>query len=170
MSRLLRDHKRAVAGAGAALAVAVAVVLVWFQPHKLVVDDKVNEATPPTAAVETPADTELSNAAFVSQEHKTSGRALVLVTGGGRHLRLEHLNTSNGPDLRVYLSTAAPDAKWSTFDDDYIELGKLKGNIGSQNYEIPGGTDLTRFKSAVIWCKRFSVPFGAAALAAQSGE
>jgi hypothetical protein len=64
----------------------------------------------------------------------------------------------------VYLSTAAPNASWGAFDDDFVELGKLKGNIGSQNYDVPSGVDLARYGTAVIWCKRFSVPFGAASV------
>jgi hypothetical protein len=46
----------------------------------------------------------------------------------------------------------------------YVELGKLKANQGNQNYEIPGKTDLKKFTSVSIWCKRFRVSFGAAAL------
>ena len=45
-----------------------------------------------------------------------------------------------------------------------MELGELKGNVGSQNYAIPADLELQQFESAVIWCKRFSVPFGAAPL------
>jgi hypothetical protein len=46
----------------------------------------------------------------------------------------------------------------------FVSLGKLKGNIGSQNYELPDDLNLSRFKSAVVWCKRFAVGFGVAGL------
>jgi len=48
--------------------------------------------------------------------------------------------------------------------DAGINLGRLKGNIGDQNYAIPAGTDLSTFKSVLIWCKRFNTGFGVASL------
>lgn len=104
---------------------------------------------------------------FVSRAHTTTGQAIVLTDGTTRFLRLVDLATDNGPDVHVYLS-AGVDARTSDgrLDDDFVSLGKLKGNIGSQNYEIPAGTDLTRYRTVVLWCKRFTVAFGAADLAA----
>jgi hypothetical protein len=49
-------------------------------------------------------------------------------------------------------------------DEDFIDLGSLKGNIGDQNYLVPEGADLERYQSVVIWCRRFTSPFGAAPL------
>ena len=83
-------------------------------------------------------------------------------------LRLEGLETSDGPDLEVWLSDAAvvPGVDgWHLIDDgEYFSLGKLKGNLGDQNYEIPADLDLERFSSMSIWCVRFAVSFGAAEL------
>jgi hypothetical protein len=75
--------------------------------------------------------------------------------------------TSNGPDVRVYL-VAAQDASdnASVTKAGYIELGKLKGNQGNQNYEIPAGADLTKYRAVTIWCYRFSVNFATAPLTA----
>jgi hypothetical protein len=99
---------------------------------------------------------------FVSREHDTSGRALVLGDGSGqRFLRFEEFATDNGPDLNVYLVDS------STGDvSDFVDLGNLKGNVGDQNYEVPAGTDLSRYDTVVIWCVRFSANFGDAVLAA----
>jgi Electron transfer DM13 len=36
-------------------------------------------------------------------------------------------------------------------------LGKLKGNKGSQNYNVPKNVDLSKYKVVPIWCNRFSV-------------
>jgi hypothetical protein len=86
---------------------------------------------------------------------------------GRRFLRFEGFETSNGPDLVVYLSAkepAGPD-DWHGYDQDFVDLGALKGNVGSQNYEIPEGTDLDRYSTAVVWCRRFTVGFAAAPLA-----
>jgi Electron transfer DM13 len=83
---------------------------------------------------------------------------------GRRFLRLEKLRTSNGPDLFVYLSAAAADGPRDSFDDDFVSLGRLRANRGSQNYVIPAGVSLDRYRSVVIWCRRFTYAFGAAAL------
>ncbi len=104
---------------------------------------------------------------FVDRSHPTSGIADVLNDGSAqRFLRFEDFETDNGPDLHVYLSTAPAHAATAACDDDFIDLGDLKGNIGSQNYEIPVGIDLDRYSTVVIWCVRFGVAFGAAELSA----
>ena len=72
-----------------------------------------------------------------------------------RFLRFENFSTDNGPDLRVYLSNSDANADSGVFDDDFIDLGVLKGNIGDQNYEIPVGVDLSVHDTVVVWCVRF---------------
>jgi Electron transfer DM13 len=102
---------------------------------------------------------------FRSLGHTTSGRAAVLeVDGGRRFLRLDDLRTSNGPDLFVYLSATPADALRDPFDDDFLSLGRLKANQGNQNYAIGAGARLDRYRSVVIWCRRFTCAFGAAEL------
>ena len=79
-----------------------------------------------------------------------------------RFLRFEDdFAGNNGPDLNVYL-TRADDGIGG--DGDWIDLGDLRGNIGSQNYEIPEDVDLSEFDTVVIWCVRFGVGFGEAEL------
>lgn len=107
---------------------------------------------------------------FVTHEHDTSGSVRVVRLADGTHrLEIEGLDTSDGPDLRVWLTdqaVVAGKAGWQVFDDGrYVELGKLKGNKGDQVYAIPASADLTTLRSVTIWCKRFSVSFGAAQLA-----
>lgn len=149
-------RKRLLVVGGVVLAALAAVVVVWFEPQKLFVDDKVDEAATATGAP-------IATGTFQSQEHTTTGQAFVIEgSDGSRSLRIEDLDTSNGPDLRVYLSTAQADAEWKAFDDDFVELGKLKGNKGDQNYSLPPGVDIAKYGRVVIWCKRFSVPFGVA--------
>ncbi len=102
---------------------------------------------------------------FVSLDHSTSGSLLILQDADGRRFaRIEELATDQGPDVFVYLSTNAIDGPEEAFDDDYVNLGGLQGNLGNQNYEIPTDTDLTRYRSLVIWCDRFDSAFGAAPL------
>lgn len=90
--------------------------------------------------------------------HDASGVAKIIATGESSALRLEDFRSTNGPDLYVYLST-------DNQASDFVELGRLKGNIGNQNYEIPEGIDLSKYDTVLIWCKQFSVLFGSAELA-----
>ena len=87
---------------------------------------------------------------------------------GSRVLRLEDLRTSNGPRLQVWLSDApvlAGTDGWRVFDDGrHVDLGDLKGNLGSSNYPIPPDVDLAALPSVSIWCARFHVSFAAAEL------
>ncbi len=150
-------------------------VLVWFQPQKLLIDHRVDEPPPAAGALsataesgsqaDRPTTVTVAAGAFRSLGHPTSGRATVLDLGDGRRfLRLDDLRTSNGPDLFVYLSVTPAAGQRDTFDDNFVSLGRLKGNLGNQNYEIAVGVDLRRYQSVVIWCHRFTYAFGAAPL------
>jgi electron transfer DM13 len=93
--------------------------------------------------------------------HKAEGVVKVITLADGKtFLRLENLKATNGPDLYVYLSTGKDVS-------DIVNLGRLKGNIGNQNYEIPPGTNLSKYDTVLIWCKAFSTLFGSAKLSNQ---
>lgn len=171
----LRSHPKLIVTGLAALAGLTAFVLLYFEPQALFIDKKVDEALPTVSAPAKPAAAgrpvkpagprTLASGTFTSFEHDTNGQAKVIDLGGGKRiLRFEDFSTSNGPDVRVYLSAAPATSDGDRFDDRYVELGELKGNIGNQNYTIPASLNLDRYRSAVVWCKRFSVAFGAAAL------
>ncbi|MFF3326219.1 DM13 domain-containing protein [Streptomyces sp. NPDC002889] len=166
-------------------AMAVAVLLAgaglyWFQPWKLWQDETVREAVPAVAPAPVPPASSptrpplgpqtLASGELISHEHETTGTVKLLRLPDGSHtLRLENLDTSNGPDLRVWLTDApvkADRSGWHVFDDGtYVSLGKLKGNKGDQNYTLPADIDPADFTSLSIWCDRFDVSFGAAELA-----
>ncbi|MEU6882165.1 DM13 domain-containing protein [Streptomyces sp. NPDC046712] len=150
----------------------------WFQPWKLWTDEEVNDALPQASASSSSGVSGGPGAAgprtvarggLISHEHATTGSVKVVeLPDGSRTLRLENLDTSNGPDLRVWLTDAPVKegvAGWRVFDDGkYVSLGKLKGNKGDQNYPIPADVRLDDFTSVAIWCDRFDVSFGAAEL------
>jgi hypothetical protein len=97
--------------------------------------------------------------------HFGRGKALLIETAPGQYtLRFEEFSVQNGPDLFVYLSPN-PDG----FDDAAINLGGLKATDGAFNYDIPPGTDVSQFKSAVVWCRQFSVLFAWATLSGAPG-
>ena len=98
--------------------------------------------------------------------HRGSGLATIYQTPDGAHLlRLEDFQTTNGPELHVLLSQSPdPQSTAEVKSPGYLDLGKLKGNIGNQNYPIPSGTDVGAQMSVVIYCKPFSVVFSVAPL------
>ena len=112
---------------------------------------------------------ELARGDLISHEHETRGTARLLqLADGSRVLRIEGLDTSDGPDLRVWL-TDAPVIEgrdgWFVFDDGrYVDLGDLKGNVGDANYPVPPEADIEGLTSVSVWCRRFAVSFGAAEL------
>ncbi|MFJ3876318.1 DM13 domain-containing protein [Streptomyces sp. NPDC090077] len=171
MGRAGGRRRPMVIAAVAVAAVLVAVGAYWFEPWKLWQDRTVREALP-TATASAPAQAAprtLARGTLISHEHTTTGTVeLVRLADGSRVLRLEGLDTSNGPDLRVWL-TDAPVKEgtdgWYVFDDGkHVSLGALKGNKGDQNYPVPADVDLSQYGSVTIWCDRFDVSFGAAAL------
>ena len=145
---------------------AVAVLVAWyaFRPERLVVNREVNEAMPSAQGGLSPQP--VVSGKFYSILHPTEGTANIYRLGdGARVLRLTSFHTSNGPDVHVYM-VAADDAKDAATVEQagFIDLGVLKGNIGDQNYTLGSDLDLSKYRAVSIWCKRFSVNFGAAAL------
>jgi hypothetical protein len=110
----------------------------------------------------------LETGTFHGKVHQTSGRATIYQEADGKLvLRLTNFKTSNGPDVHVILvatKDADDDANFLKNSTERVELGKLKGNQGDQNYDVPAGTDLAKFKTVSIYCERFNANFGAAPL------
>ena len=158
----------------AGLVVVGAIGWYLFRPELLFVKTKVNESLPTEVAVQTAQVAATADAGaglllsgqFHSVAHETKGTAAVHELGAGRRvLRLTEFATSNGPDVRVYL-VAAEDASdnETVTKAGFVELGKLKGTEGDQNYEIPADLDLGKYRAVTIWCRRFGVNFATAPL------
>ena len=127
--------------------------LAWSTLRDTVVHERIVGAAPGSG------NRLLASGAFTSGEHETTGVARVIrLRLGGRELTLD-LRTSAGPDLRVYLAPGD-----GADVGDHVDLGGLKGNIGTQQYAIPAETDLGRYRAVVIYCRAFSAPFGRAVL------
>ena len=121
-----------------------------------------------TAPAEQASAVELKSGAFRDADsfHRGSGKATVYRGPDGSHLlRLENLDVTNGPSLHVILSPHQDPMRVSEIKDGgFVDLGKLKGNQGNQNYEIPDDVDIQAYKSVVIYCKPFQVIFSVAPL------
>jgi hypothetical protein len=166
-----------------------AVGLALFEPWRLFTRSSLDEAVPAASAVVAssagepgaPAPgtadqgavgsgggpTVLASGSFVDGEHATTGAVRILaLPDGSRYVRLENFSTSDGPDVHVWLTDRpAGSADWGSYDDGRsIALGELKATDGNQNYAIAGDVDLAGLTSVVIWCDRFDVAFGTAAV------
>ena len=111
---------------------------------------------------------ELAKGEFHNADKTGSGTVtLYQLADGKRVLRLTDFSVDNGPDLHVRL-IAADDARdtASVAKADFVEVAKLRGNKGNQNYDVPADVDLSKYKVVSIWCNRFSVNFAAAPLKA----
>ena len=170
----LRRRDLAMAVIGAYLVTALLVG--GYLGRSQFLDDEVNEkvvrATPAAPAApagqagersERPVNVLLARGRFESVAHSARGVATtVRRAAGGDVLTLTSFEVDNGPDLRVYL-VAGP-ARNEGEVKDFKDLGALKGNKGNQQYEVPPGVDLERYRTVVIWCRAFSVNFARAPL------
>jgi hypothetical protein len=146
--------------------IVIALFIAWhaFRPERLVVNRRVDESLP-SAQSASPAQA-LESGSFYGVLHPTEGTATIYrMSDGTRVLRFTNFKTSNGPDVHVYM-VAAGDAKDSpsVLRAGFIDLGTIKGNVGDQNYTLGPDMDLSKYRAVSIWCKRFSVNFGAAPL------
>ena len=139
-----------------------------FRPELLLIDRTVSEEFPGGAAIASIEKSQLAitKGNFKSLAHETKGLASIYhLADGKRTLRLTGFETSNGPDVHVYLTAAEVEKGSDAIKQaGYIDLGSMKGNKGDQNYDIPADADLNKFKNVTIWCARFGVNFGQAAL------
>ena len=181
--------------ASAAFLVSLVAGMLLFQPWRLFTSSSIDEpltqgpaatapagspqagspqaGSLPAASLPAPAATAatgpnvLATGPFQSQEHPTSGSAsLVQLPDGSYVVRLENLASSDGPDVKVWLSDLEAGGDWFKYRSArFLDLGPVKATHGNQNYAVPPGTDLTGLDTVVLWCDRFSVAFGSAALA-----
>ena len=134
--------------------IAVGSVPIYYLASPLFFSRSVMEGLPQTGS------TVLAAGSFTGADsfHSASGVAKVLrLADGSLILRLEGFSATNGPDLYVYVSA-------DTQARDFLSLGRLKGNLGDQNYDLPANVDLSSYKYVLVWCQAFRVLFGSAQL------
>lgn len=139
----------------------------WFRPDALVLDRRVDEPSPLHAGNgATPSATLLAVGHFHDASHEGSGTVTIHRLGDGRRVvRLAELRVDNGPDLHLYLVSAADARDDATVEQSRVlSLGRLKGNLGNQTYDIPAAVDLSSYRSVTIWCRRFGKNFATAPL------
>jgi len=154
----------------------IALAALWyaFRPERLFTSTQVNESFPAATPASTPGMAKqpvlLARGNFHNGAHETKGIAAVYeLPDGKRVLRFSEFETSNGPDVNIYV-VAAEDAMDSDTvkNAGFISLGGIKGTKGDQNYDLPADLDLGKYRAVTVWCKRFGVNFGTAPLKAES--
>lgn len=157
-----------------------AVVIGAYLGRSVFMDDVVDEqvaTAAPAASAPAPAEQNSGQSApqpqnellragrFEPVRHSASGKAQAInLAEGGNVLTLTDFEVDNGPDLRVYLVAGPATTEGKV--EDFVDLGGLKGNVGNQQYELPGNLDVGRYSTVVIWCRAFSVLFARAPLRA----
>lgn len=144
--------------------------LSYFEVQKLFIDEHVNEALPenitptsPTSEATAPQPQIIAEGELVRVDaiHYGKGTVQILKTSSGENIvRFNDVEIGNGPDLFVYVSDSTEPTNEIASLGNYTNLGKLKGNIGSQNYVLPSSAELGfEPHSIIVWCKRFEVLF-----------
>jgi len=105
------------------------------------------------AAVAAPKDIAKGELGFVDQLHNGTGEVRLVQVGTSFLVRFESVTISNAPDIRIYLSK---DTGGRYVEANSLYLGALKATNGSFNYEVPANTDVSPYKSVVVWCRNFS--------------
>ena len=128
-------------------------------------DATTSTTTATTTTTTTPPEpVQVTTGAFYGIDHSAEGTAAVYEQDGTFVLRFEDdTDIQNGPDLYVWM---LPAEDYETGrPPEFLDLGKIKGNVGGQNYSLPADFDPAVHRFVLIWCERFSVPFAAAPLA-----
>ena len=95
---------------------------------------------------------------FISGPYGTvTGSAKVYLKQGSYTVALENFNSSNGPDLKVYISR-------EEMPVNFIRLDALRSVNGNQLYAVPGNPDFTVYKYVLIHCEQYNHLFGSALL------
>ena len=85
------------------------------------------------------------------------GKGRVTIYEGLLHLEPD-FEVGPGPKFHVYL---VPEKEVTPSTNVartmFVDLGRVKAFKGSQNYEVPGGVDIAKYGSVVIWCEQFGV-------------
>lgn len=86
-----------------------------------------------------------------------TGVAKIFKDSTNHVLQLDSFAVSAGPDLKVYLAKEYPPV-------NFINLGPLQRNSGSQLYKIPDGVNFSEYSYVLIHCQQYNHLFGYASL------
>lgn len=88
--------------------------------------------------------------------HWGAGRATIYELPDSRRiLRFEDFVSAPGRNVRVFLARDPQPLSALQLEGSSLDLGRLKGNVGNQNYFLPDDHDLSAYQSAVVFCVKF---------------
>lgn len=113
-------------------------------------------AAEPAPAPATSGPQRLRSGSFRGIDHRAEGTVVVYRQPDGRYvIGLEDIDIQPGPDYDLYLVPGEDreDTKGG------VRLGDLRGNRGTQFYEVPAGVNLENGPwTVLVWCQTFAVP------------
>jgi hypothetical protein len=139
-----------------AAAVVLSVVVFPAYDNKTVVESFPTAAAAPAELAAPMATQSAPAGAFRGIDHRASGTAVIYRQPDGRYVvGLEDIDIQPGPDYDLYIVPGADrkDTKGG------IRLGDLRGNRGTQFYDVPAGINLEDGpRTVLVWCQTFAVP------------
>jgi hypothetical protein len=148
-------------GAGAAAILAIVVIPAYRD--KTVIEQFPTAEAPSTGEVSMPKP-EVPPAQPIAErvgalhgiDHHASGTVVVYRQPDGHHVvGLEDFDIQPGPHYVLYVVPRAD----SHSKDGGTRLDDLRGNRGTQYYDVPVGTDLGSGEwTVLVWCQTFAVP------------
>ncbi len=154
-----------------AVAAVASIVVAFVATRGNTVDEDIvmaEPAAPPPSGSDRPAapprNVQVLAGRFSGESgHRGEGKAAVVkLAKGGRVVTFSEFDVDPGAgNLRVYLHAGKTES-----DDlgEFVDLAKLKGNKGDQQYAIPSEVDLKRYSSVLIWCVPFTTRIAEAPL------
>jgi len=121
-----------------------------------------NALSPDGPVATSVAPTKIASGDFVKKSKRLKGSYEVIQRGGQTIIRFsDSFKTSNGPDLKIFLSPKnISDATGRNATDGAVKLGLLKSTKGAQEYVVPTGVNIANFGSVLVHCEAYSVLWG----------
>jgi hypothetical protein len=139
---------------------AALLVVVWYLASPLFIRTRLDERALAGGQV-------VSRGMFGDRDavHRGSGNVRLERTTDGRFvLQIDEFRVTNGPDLYVYLTPVAAPNSHDDVTGGALQVGRLKASEGRFGYELPAGTDVSKYRAAVIYCYQFRTIFSVAPL------
>ena len=109
---------------------------------------------------------DLNQSSFFKKKYSIKGSWSLTERDGKTYLSFsDDFKTKNGPDLKIFLSpTPASQVNGKNALNGSIKISKLSKNKGAQEYEIPAGTDLSKYSTVLVHCEAYSILWGGGTL------
>lgn len=102
---------------------------------------------------------------WVKKTNTISGTWAISQKEGRKVISLKGFKTATAPDLKIFLSPESiSEVSSRTATRGSVFVAKLKSSKGDQSYALPAGVDLSKYKSVIIHCEKYTKLWGAGQL------